>query len=144
MWDKITVWWACISKMTPRIMKVIKGTLSVGFGSLVDGGTMYKVLGASLTVLIGNLFLLQPAICCQINFPLTELVGYSCGRLSRHLRCRIWILRSKLFRSVTRVTRLWSNSSKLLCRKINLLMSLRQVGGFLCAYSANVWPLFLC
>jgi hypothetical protein len=37
--------------MTPRIMKVIKGTLSVGFGSLVDGGTMYKVLGASLTVL---------------------------------------------------------------------------------------------
>jgi hypothetical protein len=53
------------------------------------GGTMYKVLGASLTVLIGNLFLLQPAICCQINFPLTELVGYSCGRLSRHLRCRI-------------------------------------------------------
>ncbi len=70
-------------------MKVIKGTLSVGFGSLVDGGTMYKVLGASLTVLIGNIFLLQPAICCQINFPLTELVGYSCGRLSRHLRCRI-------------------------------------------------------
>jgi hypothetical protein len=55
----------------------------------VDGGTMYKVLGASLTVLIGNIFLLQPAICCQINFPLTELVGYSCGRLSRHLRCRI-------------------------------------------------------
>jgi hypothetical protein len=105
----------------PKSVRIRSMSKNVGFGSLVDkvGGCIciwwcMKSLGTTFKCLEQAMYLSCANLPFGSRFDLHYLsfVGYSCGRLSQHLRCRIWILKSKPFSSGIRVTRLWPHSSK--------------------------------
>jgi hypothetical protein len=81
----------------PKSVRKRSMSKNVGFGSLVDKGgvymhmVMYEVLGDHFKCLEQAMYL----SCANLPFGsrfdshYLSFVGYSCGRLSQHLRCRI-------------------------------------------------------